>query len=192
MTSSGPYLDPKSAVIVSGVVICNGQMLLVRQPGPAGPGTVWALPGGRVEPGELVAEAIVREIHEETGADASLVRLLSVGQLANPTNIRRDSGEVPEPGQVATVFVFLLEASPGELSGSADPDAEIDEVDTVSLAEGMSRLDQHPFPFMRRLTTDGVASVRDHRSAVHVISFRRDERGIDRELVKDYGSEILV
>jgi 8-oxo-dGTP diphosphatase len=34
----------------------------------------WALPGGRVDPGETVEQTIVREVKEETGLDVEVVR----------------------------------------------------------------------------------------------------------------------
>ncbi|HZS31016.1 MAG TPA: NUDIX hydrolase [Gaiellaceae bacterium] len=37
---------------------------------------VWALPKGRIDPGETAAEAAVREVREETGVDGRLVEKL--------------------------------------------------------------------------------------------------------------------
>jgi ADP-ribose pyrophosphatase YjhB (NUDIX family) len=43
-----------------------GRLLLIRRGHAPGRG-LWSLPGGRVEAGESVAEAIEREVREETG-----------------------------------------------------------------------------------------------------------------------------
>lgn len=52
-------------ICVGAVVVEDEQLLLIRRGhGPAA--GFWSVPGGRVEPGELLAEAVVRELAEET------------------------------------------------------------------------------------------------------------------------------
>lgn len=38
----------------------------------------WCLPGGRMDPGESVAETCVREVWEETGLEVAVVRLIGL------------------------------------------------------------------------------------------------------------------
>ena len=59
---SGPHPE----VCVGGVVVHDGRLLLVRRGRGAGIG-LWSVPGGRVEWGETLADAVVREVAEETG-----------------------------------------------------------------------------------------------------------------------------
>lgn len=63
-------------VRVTGILIENGKILLVKQ--NVTPDRKWSLPGGRVEQGETLEEAIVREIEEETGLTTKVNKLLYI------------------------------------------------------------------------------------------------------------------
>ena len=56
----------RPCVAVGGVVMHEGRVLLVRRGQPPSMGE-WAIPGGSVEVGETLAQAVEREIREETG-----------------------------------------------------------------------------------------------------------------------------
>jgi len=62
-------------VCVGAIAVDDDRLLLVRRANQPGAGT-WSVPGGRVEPGETVGEAVVREVREETGLEALCGSLL--------------------------------------------------------------------------------------------------------------------
>src|SRR5882672_9481188 len=53
------------------IILHDEQILLVKARAKEN----WQLPGGRLEPGETSAEALIREVLEETGLDADPRRL---------------------------------------------------------------------------------------------------------------------
>jgi len=62
-------------IAVGAVVVRDGSILLVRRGrGPAA--GEWSVPGGRVEAGETVAAAVVREVLEEAGLEAVVDQFL--------------------------------------------------------------------------------------------------------------------
>ena len=80
----------------------SGEVLLVRRGTPPRLGE-WSLPGGRVEFGETVAGAALRELHEETGVEAELLGLIDVVD-----------GLFPEAGRHYVLIDFLARWTAGE------------------------------------------------------------------------------
>ena len=69
---------PRHPLPAVGIVCLNkGSVLLIRRGRPPLQGS-WSLPGGRVEWGETLAEAALRELAEETGVCAELLGLIDV------------------------------------------------------------------------------------------------------------------
>ena len=88
-------------VRVTGVLVEENRILIVRQ--AVNPTRGWSLPGGRLEPGETLLGAMVREMREETGLDVSVSRLLYVadkpedGLLHVTFELEREGGELRLP-----------------------------------------------------------------------------------------------
>jgi 8-oxo-dGTP diphosphatase len=74
---SGAEIPCVGAVVKDG----QGRLLLIKRGHEPGAG-LWSLPGGRIEPGETDAEALVREMLEETGLKVAPGRLL--GSVKRP------------------------------------------------------------------------------------------------------------
>ncbi|MGO8760848.1 MAG: NUDIX hydrolase [Desulfobaccales bacterium] len=69
------YLDPKLSVIA--VIPLDGGVVMVRRSIEPGYG-LWVVPGGFVDLGEVVEDALVREIQEETLLTVRPIRLLNI------------------------------------------------------------------------------------------------------------------
>jgi mutator protein MutT len=67
-------------VAVGAIVTYAEQILLVRRGRGSGQGS-WSIPGGRVELGETVAEAVVRELFEETGLEGVCGRFVGWAEI---------------------------------------------------------------------------------------------------------------
>jgi 8-oxo-dGTP diphosphatase len=84
-----------------GVVLCDGRVAVVHRPRYDD----WSLPKGKLEPGEGFEEAAIREIAEETGAHARVVRELDSDRYRDnrgrPKLVRWYLMDVDDPGEFA-------------------------------------------------------------------------------------------
>ncbi len=67
----------------------EGRLLVIRRGRPPGEG-LWSLPGGRVEPEESDAAAVVRELSEETGLRVEPGRLIGSVERPGPDGVTYD------------------------------------------------------------------------------------------------------
>ena len=109
-------------VVVHAIVEADGKLLLVlRAKSHSSEGGKWALPGGFVDRNETTQEAIVRELREETGWEADVVKLFRI-------NSRPDR---PHEDRQNIALDYLL--NPLRLSGCHDD--EISEVSWVPIQD---------------------------------------------------------
>jgi 8-oxo-dGTP diphosphatase len=93
----------------------------------------WALPGGRMDPGEVIEQTVIREVKEETGLDAAIVR--RVGEYRErgikddidyeyyPTCfvVRVVGGEIKrQESEIQEIALFSLDALPRPLAFEHD------------------------------------------------------------------------
>jgi 8-oxo-dGTP diphosphatase len=104
---------PRPALTVDVAVVAGGaplRLLLIQRADPPFAGG-WALPGGFVEEGEVVADAAARELAEETGIEARGLALLDVYSAP---------GRDPRGWTVSVAYVLELER---ELAARGGDDA---------------------------------------------------------------------
>ncbi len=99
-------------VTVDAVIVEKGKILLIKRGRPPYK-DFWALPGGFVEYGETVEDAVVREVKEETGLTCGIVRLSGVYSAPD-----RD----PRGHTISVAFVMSVkrgDISPGDDAAGA-------------------------------------------------------------------------
>jgi 8-oxo-dGTP diphosphatase len=117
-------LTPAAAAIILDE---EGKVLLMRR----GDGRGWSLPGGVMEPGEKIADCMVREVQEETGLEVEPVRL--TGVYSDP-DVNRFT--FPNGDQVHIVSAtFECRVVGGRLQPDGDESLELSYFDPGELPE---------------------------------------------------------
>ena len=124
---------------VSAVIRRDSRVLLVK--GSAdGEDAAWFLPGGKVEPGELLTDALRREVREESG-----LLVTDVGELAWVCAMAWRSDDAAGEG-----FAFVFEvADPGGEPCCADPDSIVSEAAFFPVDEAVALIGRVPWAPMR-------------------------------------------
>ena len=125
-------------------MVLRGREVLLVERGKAPHNGLWGLPGGVVEVGETLEEAVTREIKEETGLIVEPVEFLQVFN-----SINRDDDKKVRTHYV--LFEFLCDYVSGEIEPGDDaPDARwvsINELDSVNIMAFTKK-------FIERVLTD--------------------------------------
>lgn len=116
-TPAPSSVSPRAAASIA--VFRDGHVLLAQRSKPPLEG-VWSLPGGRVEPGEKVRSAALRELKEETGVSATILGIADVADVI----LRNDDGNL-RAQFVITAFYGLWS------EGEAHPDSDCAGVEWV-------------------------------------------------------------
>ena len=108
-------MTPAVEVAVGAVAVRDDELLLVRRgQGPAA--GEWSVPGGRVQVGEELHEAVVREVTEETGLEVVVDRFLGWVERIGETHhfvildfvvTPLDPGQAPVAGDDAAEAVWV-------------------------------------------------------------------------------------
>lgn len=107
---------------VGGVVIAHDRALLIRRGGPPLAGE-WSIPGGMLELGETIEQAVRRELAEETGIEVRVLPLIEVFERIFPDSAGRTQYHF-------VILDYLCELVNGE------PHAASDVTDVAWAAEG--------------------------------------------------------
>jgi len=135
--TSDPRSYPKRPYLaVSAAIFRDGRVLIVRRARPPAHG-LYTLPGGGVELGETLEQAVIREVHEETGLEVTPVALIGYREV-----IARDNSGRFERHFVILPFAARWIAGEISLNGELADARWLDPLEVAGLeaTEGLAQI----------------------------------------------------
>lgn len=118
MASSREYPE-RPVVGVGGVIVDRGRAVLIRRGTEPLLGQ-WSIPGGTIEIGETIEEAVRRELREETGLDVRVLELIELFDRIYLENGGSPLQEKRKPRYHYVIADYLCELVGGEPRAGSD------------------------------------------------------------------------
>ena len=111
---------PERPVIgVGGVIVDRGSTVLIRRGTEPLVGQ-WSIPGGTIEVGETIEEAVRRELREETGLEVRVLELIELFDRIYLQNGASSAQEKKKPRYHYVIADYLCELVGGEPRAGSD------------------------------------------------------------------------
>ncbi len=124
------------SIVVVALIHRGDEILLIKQKGEDDVAPSWSAPGGVVEDGEMLVDALKREVQEETG-----IEVLTVGSLEYVVNFVHNDGD-----SIAIAFsVARWRGTPKP----DDPDGLVTDCRFVPLPEAIQLVEKLQYRMMR-------------------------------------------
>ncbi|HMG57107.1 MAG TPA: NUDIX hydrolase [Kofleriaceae bacterium] len=127
--------EPGPPVVAVGAIVFDDadRVLLIERGKPPGSG-LWSVPGGKLEPRETLAQAVAREVREETGL------VVEVGTLACVVERMSDDHHF-------VILDYFARVTGGKLAAASDVRAarfvDRDELEALALTDGLADVLAH-------------------------------------------------
>lgn len=129
-TESASPLPPRPIPATIAAVVRDGHVLLVRRANPPDAGR-WGFPGGKIDRGETIEDAAIRELLEETGVRAAPLKVFTAVDVFD----REDDGTLRRHFILVAVLCRWISGEP--IAGDDAIEARwfpLDELNQPSLA----------------------------------------------------------
>ena len=105
---------------VDAIILCDKKIVLIKRKNPPYE-NYYALPGGFVEKGETVEQALIREAKEETGLDLEILKLVGVysdperdprGRVVSLCYLAKANGKLAPASDACEIKLFDISELP--------------------------------------------------------------------------------